>query len=174
MNPASLNDQPPAGRILTWPDPRLRRKSAPVRVFDARLAGALDALEAWLRRPPGGVGIAAPQLGWLFRMVIVDCRASRRPCANHGLLRMVNPEIVAREGEQLGREGCLSVPDWTGVVPRAARISVRWQDERGQAREMEAEGFEARVIQHEIDHLDGVLFIDRALTTRDLVRRAPD
>ncbi len=161
-------------RILTWPDPRLRRLAGPVRVFDEALREAMDALEAWMRRPPGGVGIAAPQLGVPLRMVIVDCRGSRRPCANHGLLRMVNPVIESAEGEQLGREGCLSVPDWTGMVARAARVTVRWQDETGAEHRLSAKGFEARAIQHEIDHLDGVLFIDRVVNTRDLVRRPRD
>ena len=120
---------------------------------------------------PGGVGIAAPQVGENIRLIIVDCRQSQRPCQNHGLLYMANPRIVSAEGEALGREGCLSVPDWVGVVPRAKSIRVEYQDEKGVARSIEATGFEARVIQHEIDHLDGILFIDRVVSTKGLVRR---
>lgn len=120
---------------------------------------------------PGGVGIAAPQVGENSRLIVVDCRHSQRPCKNHGLLCMANPRIIQAEGEALGREGCLSVPDWVGVVPRAKSIRVVYDDESGESQAIDAEGFEARVIQHEIDHLDGILFIDRVVSTKELVRR---
>ena len=120
---------------------------------------------------PGGVGIAAPQVGENSRLIVVDCRQSQRPCQNHGLLYMANPCVTQAEGEALGREGCLSVPDWVGVVPRAKTIRVAYQDEKGEAQSIEATGFEARVILHEIDHLDGILFIDRVVSTKGLVRR---
>ncbi len=126
-----------------------------------------------MRSGPGGVGIAAPQLGMPERMVIVDCRLGRRPCRNHGLLRLLNPEIERGEGQVLGREGCLSVPDWVGMVSRASQITVRYQDEHGQRQRLESSGFEARVIQHEVDHLDGILFIDRVVSVHDLTRRMP-
>ncbi|MDX8404266.1 MAG: peptide deformylase [Mariprofundaceae bacterium] len=120
---------------------------------------------------PGGVGIAAPQIGELQRIVIIDCTRAMRPCKNHGLLYMVNPEVIEKSGSVLGREGCLSVPDWVGVVPRAKKIQVRYQDLEGAVQVIESKGFEARVVQHEIDHLDGILFIDRVVSTKDLVRR---
>jgi len=120
---------------------------------------------------PGGVGIAAPQVGELQRVVVVDCRRSMRPCKNHGLLQLVNPKVTDGSGNVLGREGCLSVPDWVGVVPRAKKIQVSFQDLTGSPCMIESSGFEARVIQHEIDHLDGVLFTDRVVSTKDLVRR---
>ncbi len=157
--------------ILTHPDPRLRQVCEPVECFDEKLESAFARLEAAMRAGPGGVGIAAPQIGLMRRIVVVDCRESRRPCRNHGLLYLANPRIEHAEGEALGREGCLSVPDWVGMVPRARRIRLSYEDIEGQTRELECSGFEARVIQHEVDHLDGILFIDRVVSTQDLVRR---
>ena len=157
--------------ILTHPDERLRQLSVNVTQFDAPLADTFARLDAIMRAGPGGVGIAAPQVGLLQRMIVVDCRESQRPCKNHGLLYMTNPVIKASDGEALGREGCLSVPDWVGTVPRAKNIRVSFDDVEGQSRSLECSGFEARVIQHEVDHLDGVLFIDRVVSTQGLVRR---
>lgn len=157
--------------ILAHPDPRLRDVSEAIIRFDDSLHPLLAELNAALGEGPGAVGVAAPQIGESSRVVIVDCRNSLRPCRNHGLLQMINPEIVAQEGESLGREGCLSVPDWVGMVPRAREVCVAFRDTQGVRHEIEASGFEARVIQHEIDHLDGILFIDRVISTRDLVRR---
>lgn len=160
-------------KVIKQPDERLRKRSLPVTVFDAAVAELFGSLEQAMLAGPGGVGIAAPQVAILKRMVVVDCRHAQRPCKHHGLLCMANPEIIERsEKEDLGREGCLSVPEWVGVVPRARRIAVRYQDVAGEWREISAKGFEARVIQHELDHLDGILFIDRVVSTRDLVRRA--
>lgn len=124
-----------------------------------------------MRTGPGGVGIAAPQVGDNRRLMIVDCRKSLRPCKNHGPLYMVNPRIESSQGENPGREGCLSVPDWMGMVLRAAEISVHFDDRHGKRQTITASGFEARVIQHEIDHLNGILFIDRVISGKDLIRR---
>ncbi|MFC1542276.1 peptide deformylase [Pseudomonadota bacterium] len=157
--------------ILTQPDHRLREISKTVTQFDVALETLSRDLEALMISGPGGVGIAAPQIGELQRVVIVDCRRSMRPCKNHGLLQMVNPKITDESGNVLGREGCLSVPDWVGVVPRAKNIQVHYLDLKGSSLSLESSGFEARVIQHEIDHLDGVLFTDRVVSTKDLVRR---
>jgi peptide deformylase len=117
------------------------------------------------------VGIAAPQFGVLQRIVIVDCSLGLHKNKNHGRLIMVNPEIFEQDGEVLGREGCLSVPEWVGTVPRARRVTVRFQDVQGEFHEIQSKAFEARVIQHEIDHLDGILFIDKVVSTKDLIRR---
>jgi len=131
--------------------------------------GDLDGL---MRQPPGGVGIAAPQVGNGIRAIVIDCSLSKRPCRHHGPLYLINPAITAFEGDEvLGREGCLSVPDWVGLVPRASRIHVTCRDLAGRSHDLEARGFEARVIQHEVDHLDGILFLDRMVSTNDLVRR---
>lgn len=143
----------------------------PVTEFGGESIQMFSLLEASMRAGPGGVGIAAPQLGMNRRMIVVDCRESLRPCKNHGLLRICNPVIESSSGETLGREGCLSVPDWVGMVPRAKEIVVSFNDPDGNQQQIEANGFEARVLQHEIDHLDGILFIDRVVSGRDLMRR---
>lgn len=156
--------------VLVHPDPRLREVAAEVRRFDEELRAFVADLDDTLRAGPAAVGIAAPQVGRLQRIVIVD--ASVRPkTPNHGRLVLVNPRIAAREGSAVGREGCLSVPDYTGNVARAERIVLEAQDEYGAPHRYEMEGFEARLVQHELDHLDGTLFIDRLLSRRDLFRR---
>lgn len=127
-----------------------------------------------MRAGSGGVGIAAPQVGDNRRIIIVDCSNSLRPCKNHALLCMVNPVIESSHGEKLGREGCLSVPDWVGMVPRAAEAAIHFDDIFGKEQQITASGFEARVIQHEIDHLNGILFIDRVISGKGLMRRMAD
>jgi len=164
--------QVPPPSILTLPDARLRRVAEAVTVFDAEIQQQFDVLDAAMRAGPGGVGIAAPQLGVNRRMIVVDASLGRHPSRNHGLLHMVNPGITRHsEDKVLGREGCLSVPEWVGMVRRARSVRVQFQDVAGVAHEIESSGFEARVIQHEIDHLDGILFIDRVVSTHDLIRR---
>jgi len=164
----------PAHTILTHPDARLRLQSMPVTCFDPQLAAQCRQLEHTMRAGPGGVGIAAPQVGDNRRIIIIDCSNSLRPCNNHGLLCMINPAIESSAGERLGREGCLSVPDWVGMVPRAAQATVRFDDICGNTQQITTSGFEARVIQHEIDHLNGILFIDRVVSGKDLMRRMAD
>ncbi|MGE0372768.1 MAG: peptide deformylase [Gammaproteobacteria bacterium] len=158
-------------QVLTYPDERLKRVATPVESFDDALRAAVADLEETMRAGPAAVGIAAPQIGWTQRVVIID--ASARPqWRNHGRLVLVNPGIVAREGSASGREGCLSVPDYTGNVVRAQALTLEARDEHGEPRRYEMVGFEARVVQHEIDHLDGLLFIDRVVSRRnDLFRR---
>ncbi|MDQ7000981.1 MAG: peptide deformylase, partial [Mariprofundus sp.] len=145
----------PVQKILTHPDEHLRRVSEAITCFDPNLVKQFEELEQIMRSGIGGVGIAAPQIGDNRRFIIVDCSTSLRPCKHHGLLYMTNPTIESRHGETLGREGCLSVPDWVGMVPRAAEITVSFDNLRGMRQTITATGFEARVIQHEIDHLDG-------------------
>jgi len=158
-------------KVLTLPDARLRQQSQPVEHFDATLKELVEEMQLAMEQGPGGVGIAAAQLGALLRVVGVDCSLGLHPCKNHGRLLMVNPEIVYQSGKTLGREGCLSVPEWVATVSRSKKVTVRYQDMSGAYQELSATGFEARVIQHELDHLDGVLFIDRVLSVHDLVRR---
>jgi peptide deformylase len=157
--------------ILKYPDPRLKQISEPVEEFGEAFQRRLADLEATRLAGPAAVGIAAPQVGWFQRVVIVDV-SSKPDTASHGHLVLVNPEITAWDGYAIGREGCLSVPDFTGNVIRAERIVLRTQDARGEHRELEMEGFEARAVQHEIDHLDGLLFLDRLVSRRtDLFQR---
>ena len=158
--------------ILTYPDERLKRVSEPVERFDAELRAYLADLEETMDAGPGGVGIAAPQTGRCQRIVIVDCTKTRKPVPNHGRLYLINLEITQWEGMAVGREGCMSVPDYTGNVIRAECIGLKAQDPDGALQEYRFEGFEARAVQHEIDHLDGMLFLDRLVSRRnDLFRR---
>ncbi len=123
-----------------------------------------------MRAGPRGVGIAAPQVGRFERIVIVDVSCKPK-IKQHGRLVLINPEIVSREGSTVGREGCLSVPEYTGNVARAKFITLRAQDEFGRAHEYQMERYEARAVQHEMDHLDGLLLLDRLVSRRNLFRR---
>ncbi len=156
--------------ILVYPDPRLKQVSKPVELFDDSLRSFILDLEETLRAGPGGVGIAAPQVGRLERIVIVDVSCKLR-IRHHGRLVLINPEILSKEGSAVGREGCLSVPEYTGNVARAKLITLRAQDEFGKTHEFQMERYEARAVQHEMDHLDGLLLLDRLISRRDLFRR---
>jgi peptide deformylase len=156
--------------VLVYPDERLKQRSAPVSAFDSGLARFVADLEDTRRAAPGCVGIAAPQVDRFERIALVDVSAKPEIPSN-GRLLLINPEILAQDGESVGREGCLSVPDYTGNVSRPERILLRTHDLDGQAHDFECEGFEARAVLHEIDHLDGLLFLDRLVSRRDLFRR---
>ncbi|TVO70767.1 peptide deformylase [Sedimenticola selenatireducens] len=158
--------------ILKIPDERLKQVSDPVEQFDDALRTFVADLEETRRDGPAAVGIAAPQVGHFQRIVIVDVSNTRKPVPNHGHMILVNPEITHWEGFEMGREGCLSVPDYTGNVIRATHIKIRAQDPWGKLLEYEMEGYEARAVQHELDHIDGMLFIDRVVSRRtDLFQR---
>jgi peptide deformylase len=158
--------------ILKLPDERLKQVSAPVERFDDALRAFIADLEETRQQGPAAVGIAAPQVGHFERIVIIDCSTTRKPVPNHGHLILVNPEITHWDGYEPGREGCLSVPDYTGNVIRATRIHLVAKDPRGEPLEFDMEGYEARAAQHEIDHLDGLLFVDRVVSRRvDLFKR---
>lgn len=157
--------------VLTIPDPRLRQVSEPVEHFDAALREFVCDLEQTMRSSPGGVGIAAPQVARFQRIVIVDV-SSKPKIKNHGRLILINPEITEWQGMEKGREGCMSVPDYTGNVIRAKSIGLNAYDEFGELHSYECDGYEARAIQHEVDHLDGLLFLDRLVSRRaDLFER---
>ena len=161
--------------ILTYPDERLKQESVPVQAFDDELRAFVAELEETMRAGPGGVGIAAPQVGRFQRICIVDISGLKKPPANssqHGRLVLINLEITQWEGMAMGREGCMSVPDYTGNVIRAERVTFTAFDEHGEQHEYQCEGYEARAVQHEADHLDGMLFLDRLVSRRtDLFRR---
>ncbi len=157
--------------ILTYPDERLKQLSAEVTLFDAELQQFLADLEETMRAGPGGVGIAAPQVGRFQRIALVDV-SSKPKIEQHGFLVLINPEIVEYNGFVKGREGCMSVPDFTGNVMRAETITLEYRDAQGEKQTIKTGGFEARAIQHEMDHLDGLLFLDRLVSRRnDLFRR---
>lgn len=152
--------------ILKYPEPSLKEISAEVDNFDAALQAFIADLEQTMRAGPGGVGIAAPQVGRLQRIVIVDV-SSKPKIKQHGRLVLINPEILEWDGMAKGREGCMSVPDFTGNVIRAKNIKLRAQNGQGEVHDYEMDGFEARAVQHEIDHLDGLLFLDRLVSRRN-------
>jgi peptide deformylase len=160
--------------ILKFPDPLLKEKSAPVDVVTPELSAVIDDLLDTMRSSPGGVGISAPQVGVLKRIVTVDVSAHRRGSReeNHGLLVLINPEILAKGGRQIVREGCMSIPDYTANIERAQWVLVDALDREGKQVILESVGFEAVAIQHEVDHLDGILFLDRVTSLKtDLFRR---
>ena len=157
--------------ILEYPDERLKQIAAPVTEVNAELLAFIKDLEQTMRAGPGGVGIAAPQVGRFERVVIVDV-SSKKKIQHHGRLVLINPEITSWEGMAVGREGCMSVPDFTGNVIRAERIGLSAINEQGEPFEIHSKGYEARAIQHEIDHLDGLLFLDRLVSRRnDIFKR---
>ena len=163
----------PVRPVVLYPDPRLKAACEPRReVNDAVRAATQDLLDTMAACPPRTVGIAAPQIGILSRVAIVDTSRNPKYPGGHGLLALVNPQVTAFEGEQFFREGCLSLPDYTANIKRHARITVAALNLDGEPITLEAEGFEAVVLQHEIDHLDGVLFLDRVANLKtDLFRR---
>jgi peptide deformylase len=157
--------------ILTYPDQRLKQVSAPVELVDDELRTFILDLEETMRSGPGGVGIAAPQVGKFIRVAIVDV-STKPKLEQHGRLVLINPEITKWDGMKVGREGCMSVPDFTGNVIRAEQIKLNYLDEQGATQSLESSGYEARAIQHELDHLDGMLFLDRLVSRRnDLFKR---
>jgi len=157
--------------ILTYPNKDLKLTSAEVKSFDNDLLAFIQDLEDTMADGPGAVGIAAPQVGHAIRAVIVDV-SNRKKIKHHGHLVLINPQITQWDGLATGREGCLSVPDYTGNVVRAKNITLEALDQFGEKHQYEMEGYEARVAQHEIDHLDGLLFLDRLVSRHhDLFER---
>ncbi len=142
--------------IKEYPEPVLRLKAQPVERFDEQLKTLVADMAETMYDAPG-IGLAAPQVGQSLRVIVVDTTTPGEP---HRYLAMINPEIIAHEGHQVDEEGCLSVPDLTAQVERYLTVTVAYQDEDGTAHQVETENRFAVVLQHEIDHLNGVLFID--------------
>ncbi len=158
-----------ARRVRIYGDPVLRQRAREVAEFDASLAALVEDMRETMKAY-NGVGLAANQVGVLQRVLVVDVPQEDGPRLRHAL---VNPVIESRSGTQAGEEGCLSIPGIYEEVTRALRVRVRARDERGQPVELDAEGYLARAIQHEVDHLDGVLFTDRlSLLKRQFLRRS--
>lgn len=157
----------PVQPILKYPHPVLKKLSHRVEHIDRSIHDLILDLVDTMREGPGSVGVAAPQIGVTLRVCVVDVSKNRHGRENnHGLLCMVNPEITARSGAAIMREGCMSVPDYTGDVERATEITVAFSEPDGSQREIHASGFEAVAIQHEMDHLDGILFLDRIVSIK--------
>ena len=159
--------------IRLYPDPVLKQVCTPISKLDAKTDALVQDLIDTMVSAGHSVGVAAPQIGIPERVVVVDVSGSKMgKDNNHGLLTMINPEIIRKEGSKVMREGCMSVPDYTGNVTRAEAIVVQFLDRDGRERVINSSGFEAVAIQHELDHLDGMLFLDRVSSLKtDIFRR---
>jgi peptide deformylase len=146
--------------IRKYPDPVLRNKTSRVEVFDAALRRLIDDMVETMYAAPG-VGLAANQVGVPLQIAVIDVSSREEDGPKHPLLVLINPEILSTEGSAVAEEGCLSIPEFSEKVTRAARVKVRAQDRTGKTFEMEAGGLMAKALQHEIDHLSGLLFVDR-------------
>ena len=143
-------------RIFHYPEPILRVPAKKVTTFDAVLLQLVKDMAETMYAAPG-IGLAAPQVGISQRVIVIDCSSKEAP---PHLIAAVNPEIIARSGERCEEEGCLSVPGYYANVSRSELVTVTFQDVNGEEREVAAEGLLAVAFQHEIDHLDGILFVD--------------
>jgi peptide deformylase len=154
--------------VVKWPEPVLAQKGAPVTVFDAALKQLVEEMFESMYAAQG-IGLAAPQIAISKRITVIDVSFKKNP---EEKIVLINPEIIDRRGKQVEEEGCLSLPEIREKVQRAEWVKVRAQDASGEWFELEGEELLARAIQHELDHLDGVLFIDRlSRLKRDLVIR---
>jgi peptide deformylase len=156
--------------IVRYPSPILKQPCNEVSPGEALDRIAADLVDT-MRGQPRCVGLAAPQIGEAVRLVAIDVTGHPKAVSCHGLVLLANPVVVAAEGDELGREGCLSIPDLTANVRRATVVRVEAMRPDGGVVEIEANAFEARVVQHELDHLDGILFLDRIASRQDLFRR---
>jgi len=146
--------------ICTYPDPVLRNKTSRVERIDSALDRLIEDMVETMHAAPG-VGLAANQVGVPLQLAVIDLSSRENEEQRHPLLVIINPELIVMEGSVLEEEGCLSIPDYAEKVRRAARVKVRAQDRTGKQFELEAEGLMAKALQHEIDHLNGLLFVDR-------------
>jgi peptide deformylase len=144
-------------QVLKIPDETLRTRSAPVAKINSGIIRVLDNMRDTLYAEQG-LGLAAPQIGVLKRIIVID--------TGEQYIELINPEITSREGEKIGTEGCLSVPGIIGRVARSLHVKARGLNRQGEEVELSASDLLAKALQHEIDHLDGVLFIDKAIETR--------
>ncbi|MGG3308820.1 peptide deformylase [Paenibacillus lautus] len=138
--------------IVPFGDPILRKIARPVDTGNARALKILDDMAETLYDSEGRAGLAAPQIGILRRLIVMDC--------GEGLIELINPEIVEMDGEQIGPEACLSYPGYYGYVKRANKVKVKTWNRQGETVILEGEDYLARCMQHEIDHLNGILFVD--------------
>lgn len=139
-------------------DPVLRQKCEEVKFFDKALGALLDDMKQTVRAE-NGAGLAAPQINVAKRVVVID--------VSEGFYELVNPKILSQKGEQTGPEGCLSVKGKQGIVTRPNKVKIEYRDRNGRKHVLTAEGFFARAVCHELDHLDGVLYIDKATDIRE-------
>ena len=153
--------------IVKYPEPVLSKRGQPVTVFDDKLKTLVEEMFESMYAAQG-IGLAAPQIGLSQRLTVIDISFKKDPEAK---IVLINPEVIEREGKQLEEEGCLSLPEIREKVKRAAWVKVRAQDVEGNWFEIEGEELLSRALQHEIDHLDGILFIDHlSRLKRDLIK----
>jgi peptide deformylase len=149
--------------VLTLPDPVLMTLATPVGAIDAEARALAQDLIDTMRASPACVGIAAPQIGVSRRAFVVDVTGHRKAVSCHGTFVLFDPVIVSAEDPAIAREGCMSVPDLTGDVARATRLTVAGTGADGERRTLDVDAFEARAVLHEMDHLDGLVFLDRVV-----------
>jgi len=158
--------------LVYYGNPMLRQKARKIHRFDASLPRLIQEMFETMHAHDG-IGLAAPQIGLSLRVFVVEC--TDRETGKHSKVAMVNPEIIKTEGEQRGVDACLSIPGYYGVnVRRAAHVVVKGQDMRGKPMRISADGLFAWALQHEIDHLDGILYLDRLDRPEDLREVRPD
>jgi peptide deformylase len=148
--------------ICKYPDPVLRKKTQVVEKIDGTIDRLIDDMIETMHAAPG-VGLAANQVGVPLQLAVIDLTSGedRKNGKQHPILVIINPEILSQEGSVVEEEGCLSIPEYAETVKRAAKVKVRAKDREGKDFELEADGLMAKALQHEIDHLNGVLFVDR-------------
>ncbi len=149
--------------VLTLPHPVLMATASAVGSIDADARLLAEDLIDTMRASPACVGIAAPQIGVSRRAFVVDVTGHRKAVSCHGTFVLFDPEIVSADAPEPAREGCMSVPDLTGDVSRATRVTVTGLGVDGERRTLSVDAFEARAVLHEIDHLDGLVFLDRVV-----------
>ena len=158
--------------VVRYPHRALKQVAVPVEPGDVATATAVasDLLDT-MRSFGHCVGLAATQLELMVRMVAVDVSGHPKAVTSHGLLVLVNPQIVLASGGEVAREGCLSIPELTANVRRATEVVVEASSPEGERLVIDSQGFEARCLQHELDHLDGILFLDRVDSLSNVFRR---
>lgn len=158
--------------IVTIPNPILKQVSLPVENINDKVKTLISDMRETMLSSSHCVGIAAVQIGVLLRIVLVDISLNPKPHHNNGFLIMINPKITYMSGKLKSREGCLSVPDFTGNVIRKNKIEVEYTDLEGTKKILKTHGFESITIQHEIDHLDGFVFLDKVSSIKtDIFKR---
>jgi peptide deformylase len=148
-------------QIRTLPDPVLRQKAKKVSKIDASIQKLIDDMIDTLRADPNRAGLAAPQVGVLLRIAVIELPEQE-------LITLINPEVVEKEGERIVQEGCLSVPGYFGEIKRAVTVKVKARDRYGKQFRLKAEGLLAQAFEQEIEHLDGILYIDHVASPEKL------
>ncbi len=157
--------------VVRLPEPVLKRRAGEVGEITGVVRRLCADLVETMQASPACVGLAAPQVGVGLRVFCVDVTGHRKARSCHGTVVLVDPEVVAAGPTSAGREGCMSVPDLTGEVARATELVVRGRTPEGIERVLQVDAFEARAFQHELDHLDGLLFLDRVTSGRLFPRK---